>query len=197
MSGLADRRRADLDRLRRLAEGSDGQLVVLDGSDAGRLHLRVNRPTAGGPDYPQRALSSFDLAIDLPARYPFEPPTARLTGARLFHPNVFESGVVCVGSRWRPGEGLDLYVIRLVRLLLFDPMLVNLKSVAHSAAGHWYARARRQHPQAFPSATLDWRPVPERIVRRCPACSAALRLPVGRHGDVECPKCGHVFEART
>ncbi len=197
MSGMASRRQADLERLRALAAGSAGQLTVLDGSSPSRLRLRVRRPTAGSDRYPAETLPGFDLIIDLPTRYPFEPPTARLEGARVFHPNVFESGVVCVGSKWQAGEGLDLYVMRVVRLLLFDGMLVNLQSVAHGAAGHWYARARRAHPQAFPTATIDWQVATDRVIRACPSCQAKLRLPTGRHGTVDCPRCGAAFEVGT
>ncbi|MEZ5650332.1 MAG: ubiquitin-conjugating enzyme E2 [Burkholderiaceae bacterium] len=197
MSGLASRRQADLERVRRLVQGSRGELELLPGSGESRLHVRVHRPTAADRHYPRNVLPGFELVIDLPARYPFEPPTVRLGSARVFHPNVFESGVVCVGSRWQSGEGLDLYLMRVVRLLLFDGMLVNLQSVAHDAAGRWYARARREHPDAFPTATIDWRGETDRIVRECPHCHARLRLPAARQGWVDCPRCGQPFEART
>lgn len=197
MSGLASRRQADFDRVRALAAGSDGQLAILEGSTSSRLRLRVTRPTAGNARYPAEKLQRFDLVVDLPARYPFEPPTSRLEGDRVFHPNVFDSGVVCVGSKWQPGEGLDLYVTRVVRLLLFDGMLVNLSSVANGPAGHWYARARREHPAAFPSATIDWRTDGDRVVRGCPACGTRLRLPAARSGWVDCPRCGNAFEVST
>ncbi|MEZ5659559.1 MAG: ubiquitin-conjugating enzyme E2 [Burkholderiaceae bacterium] len=197
MSGMASRRLADIDRVRALALASKGELELLDASQDSRVRVRVHRPTATDAGYPQHALSSFELSIELPSRYPFDAPTTRVEGRPVFHPNVFESGVVCVGSRWQPGEGLDLYLMRVVRLLLFDGMLVNLQSIANAAAGQWYARARREHPQAFPSARIDWRQDADRIVRQCPHCRARLRLPGGRHGMVDCPRCSRAFEAHT
>ena len=199
MSGLAQRRKADLERVQRLADSSQGQLRVLTMPSATQstLRLQVERPTAGDDAYPARVLASFRLAIELPARYPFDPPVARLEGTAVFHPNVFPSGVVCVGSKWHPGEGLDLYVTRVARLLCFDGMLVNLNSIAQPVAGHWYRRARGQHPEAFPTARIDWRVDDERVIRKCPSCESKLRLPTARSGEVQCPRCQHLFTVQT
>ena len=87
--------------------------------------------------------------------------------------------------------------MRVVRLLLFDGMLVNLQSVANAAAGRWYARARRDHPQAFPSASINWQPGDDRVIRGCPSCNARLRLPAAKSGWVDCPRCGQAFEVST
>lgn len=212
MSGLVKRREADIQRLRALAAASRGQLELVGGTvgnTAAPIELIVRLPTAGNARYPQQVQHETRLQISLPARYPFEAPTARIVGTPIFHPNVFESGVVCVGSKWLASEGLDLYVTRIVRLLCFDGMLVNLNSIAHAAAGRWYAQARRQHPASFPTAVPDWtpandkaltgnetRPV-EKVVRACPQCGGKLRLPSGRSGAVQCPRCQHEFEVNT
>ncbi len=204
MSGLQQRRLADVERVRALALASGGQLELINhpgdrdtGQPVGPLELLVRLPTAGNEHYPAQVLSSFRLRIELPARYPFEAPVARITGPAIFHPNVFESGVVCVGSKWLASEGLDLYVRRVIRLLCFDGMLVNMNSIAHAAAGRWYARARRQHPDAFPSAIPNWSPAADKVVRACPACGVKIRLPAARAGTVQCPRCRHEFEAST
>ena len=132
----------------------------------------------------------------------------RLPDGALPHPNVFESGVVCIGSRWRASEGLDLFVRRVARLLCFDPLLVNLQSLANPSAAGWYRAALRRHPEAFPSARIDW-PIEgeaaappassqvDRVLRPCPSCGARLRLPAARSGTVECPRCRHAFDTRT
>jgi uncharacterized paraquat-inducible protein A len=102
-----------------------------------------------------------------------------------------------------PGEGMDLFVRRVARLLAFDPLLMNAQSIANAAAQAWYALARQRHPAAFPTdaAALTLavaEPAAEaRVVRACPHCAAALRLPAGRSGTVACPRCGRDFEART
>jgi hypothetical protein len=153
------------------------------------------------------------VAIDLAPRHPFMPPTATLQ-TPVFHPNVFESGVVCMGSTWLPSEGMDLFVRRLVRLLAFDPLLVNTRSVANSTALAWYARSLQQHPSSFPSDPValhlglgcgENSPTPaklpttegQRVLRPCAHCQASLRLPSGRTGLVQCPRCRQDFEVQT
>ena len=182
------RRASDLERLRTLAAVSGGRLVLLDGSDRPgapiRLQLRVR--TAGGEDYPLRAIDGVRLRIDLPARYPFERP-AVLVETPIFHPNVFVNGVVCQGEQWLPSEGLDLLMQRMARLVTFDPAHVNCGSAANGRAANWYMAQRAATPQAFPTDRIDWGG--ERVVRPCPACGKPLRLPAGRRGQVLCPAC--------
>ncbi|MEZ5739442.1 MAG: hypothetical protein R3E68_08290 [Burkholderiaceae bacterium] len=56
MTGLADRRRADIERLQALARVSRGQLVIRHADAAGgRIALTLHLPTAGSAQYPQRA----------------------------------------------------------------------------------------------------------------------------------------------
>jgi hypothetical protein len=54
-------------------------------------------------------------------------------------------------ERLLPSEGMDLFVRRIVRLLAFDPLLVNTGSAANGAAAQWYAAQSREHPHAFPT----------------------------------------------
>jgi hypothetical protein len=124
---------------------------------------------------------------------------------------VFASGIVCIGTRWSPGEGMDLFVQRIVRLLAFDPLLMNPNSIANGVANLWYRGALRRQPQAFPTdpaaLLLGAGPVadvdrsaaepPTRVLRRCPHCSGALALPPGRSGTVCCPRCGRDFETSS
>jgi ribosomal protein S27E len=122
--------------------------------------------------------------------------------------------VICLGTRWLASEGLDLFVQRLARLLTFDSLLVNTASPANRTAAEWYARARRQRPDAFPSdrpqfvaaasgagrSRVGWREAETddgRVARGCPSCGRTLRLPAGRRGRVRCPGCGSAFEAST
>ncbi len=199
MSGLSKRRDADIDRLKTLEERSRGQLQITHlpkGAD-NTIRFQLNLPTAGGPEYPTRVQPAIRFQVELPARYPFEAPVARLGDTPVYHPNVFESGVICVGSKWNPSEGLDVYVTRLCKLLTFDGMLVNLRSIAHAAAGNWYSSARRANPKSFPSAVIDWESLQDKVIRACPNCSANLRLPTGRSGAVSCPKCRREFETTT
>jgi hypothetical protein len=36
-----------------------------------------------------------------------------------------------------------------------------------------------------------------RMLVKCPACNQSLRVPAGKKGTLNCPKCGNKFEAQT
>jgi hypothetical protein len=173
---------------------------------ASKIAVRLNLPTLASQNLPPQWQSSCIIEIQLPARYPFEPPTARALD-KLWHPNVFPNGTICLGNRWQATESLDLFVARIARLLVFDPMLVNLNSVANQAAALWYRSALVSHAQSFPSVragATHWLQDPRasnslapRTLHACPSCAAQLRLPVGRSGVVQCPRCRHEFEVCT
>lgn len=209
------RLQSDLERLQAMAAASAGRIVLLAGpsvtSPSASLELRY--VTAGSVRYPVERQEQTRIGISLPARYPFQPPMASVR-TPIWHPNVFVSGTICLGAKWSPTEGLDLFVQRLARLLTFDPLLVNTASAANREAATWYERALRQHPQAFPSDRVQFEPASARradtrvrwqeappddgrVACTCPGCARTLRLPAGRAGRVRCPGCGASFEART
>jgi Ubiquitin-conjugating enzyme len=205
------RREVDIAHVQALAAASAGRVQVLAVPSPGRprFELGLNVRTAASARYPEQAQAHCKLTIELDARHPFMPPVATLH-TPVFHPNVFESGVVCMGAKWLPSEGMDLFVRRVLRLLAFDPLLVNLRSVANHSALGWYQRTLRQQPQAFPSDPAALRvgepgagsqptitPAAGRVVVRCPQCHTGLRLPAGRSGVVACPGCQREFEAQT
>lgn len=204
---------ADADRLRALATAARGKvsLVALPAPGAPRFVLDLGYATAGSSAYPTERRTSTRLVVDLPARYPFMPPAATIA-TPIFHPNVFPSGLVCLGTKWLPSEGMDLFVRRIAQLITFDPLIVNVHSVANPAALAWYQRALHRDPQAFPTERVElalageererihWQSAgttQARVVRACPHCGANLRLPAARRGTVRCPKCAREFEAAT
>lgn len=203
---------ADVERLQALAAASRGRirLLALPTPGSPRFVIELGFATAASSGYPSDRRTNSRLAIDLPARYPFMPPAATVT-TPIFHPNVYPSGVVCLGTKWLPSEGMDLFVRRIAQLVTLDPLIVNTQSVANPAALHWYVQTLRKFPQAFPTdrVEFDAGDAPEaqirrdasgearRVVRTCPHCGAGLRLPAGRSGSVRCPKCAHGFEATT
>jgi hypothetical protein len=206
---------ADHARLRALAAASGERVVLLAGPTPAlpQAELELRYAVARSERYPLDVTRQTRLRIALPARYPFQSPTATVL-TPVWHPNVFPAGVICLGTRWLASEGLDLFVQRLARLLTFDSLLVNTASPANRAAAEWYERTRRQRPEAFPSdrpefaaaapgagrGRVGWRETAAddgRVARRCPSCSRTLRLPAGRSGRVRCPGCGAGFEAST
>jgi uncharacterized Zn-finger protein len=226
MSSAPGRRQADIERLRALATASAGRLDVQAWPQPGqpRFELLLHYQTVGSPHWPAQRQAFSRLVIELAPRHPFMPPTATVKSP-IHHPHVFPSGVVCLGARWLASEGMDLFVIRIVRLLAFDPLLINPSSVAHREAMHWYQATQRRHPEAFPTdaaalalgaepsattattattATKATAATPAestaaagRVLRHCPHCRTNLRLPAGRQGTVACPHCGRDFEAST
>jgi hypothetical protein len=208
----AARREVDVERVRVLAAASAGRIgiVTLPLPGRPRFVLDLGYATVGSPEYPQQRQAASRVTIDLAPRHPFEAPmTTVLTP--VFHPHVFASGVVCIGARWSPGEGMDLFVQRVVRLLAFDPLLMNPNSIANGAANAWYRGALQRHPQAFPTDAAAFllgagaaadrgRGAAEqqaRVLRHCPHCGAALALPPGRSGTVGCPRCRRDFETSS
>jgi ubiquitin-protein ligase len=71
----------------------------------------------------------------------------------IIHPNVYTSGVVCLGTKWLPTQGLDLLVGRLAQIVTFDPNVLNGQSPANRDALSWYESQRRRHPKDFPTAS--------------------------------------------
>lgn len=197
MDAFSLRLASDRARLDELEARSHGKVRVLRVPSASHptLELELAYRTADSAAYPSRSRNSTRLVIDFPGRYPFVTPTARIT-TPILHPNVWETGVVCLGAKWIASEGIDLFVLRIARLVSFDPLLVNEQSAANRQALVWYQRARRDHPGAFPSDTVHWLDAPARVVE-CPRCAGKLRLPGGRRGTVVCPRCQNEFEART
>lgn len=214
MDPLELRLATDRERIRALADASGGRIRVLEMPSAARPRLLVELAyaTAGTRAYPVERRASSRLLVSFGDRYPFQAPKAAFE-TPVFHPNVFANGTVCLGTKWLASEGMDLFLQRVIRLMTFDPLLVNVHSAANAEALHWYQATRLRHPDAFPSERplfgepparkttgLGWQDAggsPERVVVACTHCAARLRLPAGRSGHVHCPRCGGDFEART
>ncbi|HSQ70521.1 MAG TPA: ubiquitin-conjugating enzyme E2 [Steroidobacteraceae bacterium] len=204
----------DVERVRALARAHPERIGLLSvpAGASQALVVELRYPTARNRSYPAEIATCIRLRVTLPSRYPFLPPVASIE-TPVYHPNVFPSGLVCLGTRWLPSEGLDLFLKRVIRLLTFDPLLVNVASPANREAASWYQSARRRHPGAFPSCELGfatpagrgrervgWRDAGQRSGRsrrRCPGCARELALPAGRRGTVRCPACGQRFETET
>ena len=192
------RRQADVERLHALAASSDARLTVIEAQAAPgtpiRLALRVRTVANANYRGAGEPAGVVRLRIDLPTRYPFERPVVVIESP-VFHPNVFPNGTVCQGEKWIQTEGLDLLVMRMSRLLTWDAAHVNPASPANRNAAIWYQQKRAGEPSLFPTDTIRWQS--GRVVVRCPACGAGLRLPAGRRGVVACPSCRKDVEVQT
>ncbi len=155
MSPQQKRRVLDLQKIQHLTQRSGGRVAVIrtDGDPIHRIGLRIDAVTAGSAHYPLAKARGIGVEINLPARFPFQPPSARIT-TPILHPNVFSNGAMCLGTKWLPTEGLDLLVRRIVAIVTFDPRVVNPASPANPAAASWYQEAVRRNPRAFPTDRL-------------------------------------------
>ncbi len=197
------RRQSDIELVSRLIDRSGGLLQLRQAFNlsSGQVKLRMHVTTSGDETFPMTRPAHTDFTITLPARYPFASPVVNIDTA-IYHANVFTNGTVCLGTQWQASEGLDLFISRVVRLLTYDPLLLNLQSPANGAAARWYMRASTQSPALFPTIVRSdhawlFDPRAEKIIVRCPACKQAIRLPSGKQGRIDCPQCKTEFEAKT
>ena len=209
------RRQSDRSLIEALQERSGGQLEILSSFDQQAKHLRLRAalPSAKNDNYPNEQSSHIGITISFPPRYPFEQPTAKVD-TPIFHPNVFANMTICLGTQWSISEGLDLFVARILRLLTFDPQLVNIHSAANGAAARWYKQLSTRQSTAFPAATRAQAPwiyeprvlqtsaqpisdstaqAKQRKIIHCPQCQQNIRLPTFpqgfKSGLISCPAC--------
>jgi ubiquitin-protein ligase len=211
LNPLDERRRQDLAKITRLGERSRGRIAITEikGAPLDEAILTLAYKTAPSPRYPHESRDSTRIRVILGARYPFQEPAIDVLDP-VFNPNVYTSGRFCLGAKWLPTEGLDLLIMRVAKILAFEPEILNDRSPANLEATQWYKATRDAHPAAFPSdlfeldaevavkKTLKWSTVPDEGVAAantdvvCPSCSAKLRL--YDSGTIRCPQCEAAFE---
>jgi ubiquitin-protein ligase/uncharacterized Zn-finger protein len=228
MSALHERREQDLKKLKKLEEITGGKVKVLktSGHPINELQLQLAYRTAASTSYPHSVQGINLLKISLPAKYPLSghPPTAIIT-TPIIHPNIYKSGLICLGQQESVTAGLDLLVRRIVQIITFDPTVLNENSPANAEALSWYQKTKKLYPKNFPSdqlslfapsskPTISWNNVSnhpndhpnpwarsaapqEKVVVACPFCKSKLSLPTGRSGMVQCPLCKQRFEIST
>lgn len=196
------RRQSDHALIAALVERSGGQLKVVGQFDqhTKQLRLRATLPTSQTNAYPNQTPAPLEFTISFPARYPFEAPSAKVD-TPIFHPNVFTNATICLGAQWSISEGLDQFVARILRLLTYDPQLVNVHSAANATAARWYGQLLTQTPDVFPTisrAQAHWIYEPrlaptDRKTIACPHCQQKIRLPAlpatFTSGVITCPSC--------
>jgi len=218
MSAFYVRRDEDVAKLKRLEQLTAGRIRVtrVSGNPITQIELKLTVRTAGDNNFPSKALREVDATIQLGADYPLptSPPVVSLR-PRVFNPNVYTSGLVCLG-KWLSTEYLDLVVQRLFKILAFDESILNTDSAANREASVWYKSARLKYPADFPTDALtvggaksspsmkwtDRSKIPQAsadspVFVACPKCHTKLRLPIGRSGIVSCSACKHSFSVKT
>jgi len=149
------RRRTDLAKLRELQSRMPRTLEILEvlGDPPRSIKLRIRIPTARNANYPQEKQNVNDVEITLPENYPFPPGPMVNFSTPIWNPNVYPSGKWCFGN-WTIMENLELFVVRLMKVIAFDPTIVNPLSAANREAAGWYVRLKGLRTDLFPTVSL-------------------------------------------
>ena len=213
MNALEARRAEDVARLRALQARTNGRFRLLGthGSPISEITAEIKVRTPSNSSFPRSATDVVPVHIALAPKYPFEAPSVTLR-TRVFNPNVYESGRVCLGSKWMATEYLDLLMQRVFRILAFDESVINTASAANRDAASWYLQAKARSPQLFPTdvvamqepskPTMRWTnvgsaPSEAMTIVKCRSCAASLRVPAGKSLNVTCPTCRASFRVDT
>lgn len=167
MNPLAERRLQDLAKITRLGVRARGRITVGEtlGTPPSEITVTLHYKTAASPGYPAEIRDTTRIKIILSARYPFHEPAVDILDP-VFNPNVYPSGRVCLGKKWLATEGLDLVVLRVAKILTFDPDILNDWAPANMEAARWYKAVMAANPGAFPSEKLaiDEDTAPQRVM---------------------------------
>ena len=146
------RRIHDLRKLETLSKSSGGKIRIVStaGNPVHEIEIELTYKTAPNKAYPDAISQKTTCVITLPSQYPKQEPKAVIKTS-VFHPNVYESGNICMGVKWLQTEGIDLFVKRIAQIITFDPAILNESSPANRNALSWYYKARSKHPAAFPT----------------------------------------------
>jgi len=152
---LAERRLQDLAKITRLGVRARGRVTVCEtlGTPPSEITVALNYKTAASARYPDDARDTTRIKIVLGARYPFQEPAVEVLDP-VFNPNVYPSGRVCLGKKWLATEGLDLIVLRVVKILTFDPEILNDWAPANMEAAFWYKTMLASNRGLFPTEKI-------------------------------------------
>lgn len=85
--------------------------------------------------------TKHEVEIVFPSDYPISSPVAKMSLGYepIYHPNFFESGLICTqNTKWSPDESLAYFIIRLAKMFQFDPVMTDPNNAANKIAAKWY-----------------------------------------------------------
>jgi len=154
---LAIRKRTDVAKLKELQTKMPGALEILSvvGDPPRSVKLRIRIPTAMNNRYPQQKQDISEVEIQLPEGYPLPPAGVPFVNfmTPIWNPNVYPSGKWCFGE-WTITENLELFVVRLMKVIALDPTIINPRSAANGDAAHWYVQLLEQRSGLFPTVSI-------------------------------------------
>ncbi len=206
MGGRASRIENDLKKVKELCLKSNGAINIISQNNE-EIELEFKYRTIENSS--GKIINKSIVEIEFGPKYPFIEPKAFFK-SEIFHPNVYTSGQICFGIKWVGSQTLDFLVERIANIIIFDSNILNLDSPANSTAVNWYKKTIRNNPDIFPTdtfvkqtqtkkSTIKWKNVSNNnfVVKNCPSCNQALRLPTGKKLKVTCRKCKQIFETKT
>ena len=92
-----------------------------------------------------------EVELIFPISYPREKPIIRLVSERVFHPNVFADGRICIRDDW----DITLPLPRLIEHIgeIIQYQAIGLASPANPNAARWVTRVQSTTPALFPTDT--------------------------------------------
>ncbi len=154
----------DYRRLQALVAKSQGSITIefAEGSPPDRYIINLRGRGVEKLDANERPVlrSEHRVRIYMPPRYPLDRVRVKML-TPIFHPHVWPTSEVCIGSDLLPGETLDILVKRLLALVKFDPRYFDFQSVAHQKAATWAQKNLTIFP--FDEVEEPFKPAPPPI----------------------------------
>ena len=157
------RRNQDLEKLKSLCAQSHGKLIILktSGNPISKIEIESKFNAVPDSSYPSKVSNSIIFTIELLSKYPFAEPVVHIN-SKIFHPNIYISGRICLGKKWLPTDKLDLFVKRILSIITYEPNLIDLDPPANAEAAKWYKSAIQKYPKSFPTDKLNFASAPEK-----------------------------------
>ena len=148
------RKNADLAKLKELQSKMPKvlEIIKIKGDPPYSITCKVKIPTPRNNQFPitRQELSEFE--IQLPEKFPFQQPIVTFK-TPIWNPNIYDSGKWCFGD-WKITENMELFIIRLMKVIALDPQIINPASPANSQAARWYVKNLTTSPNLFPTISL-------------------------------------------
>ena len=166
MSVPERRKASDFEKLKAFAARSNGSIAIqsTSGNPPTQYVLRIMCRSVEALDSgTPRFRTSHDVKISLSSSYPLGKPTVTML-TPIFNPHIFTSGAFCLGDFWNPAESLDVFVQRLIAIIVCDPVILDPRSPANGEAMRWVQANRQQLPfdtvtiaqQVAPTSRIVW-----------------------------------------
>nr|UXY87124.1 ubiquitin-conjugating enzyme E2 A [Cryptomonas sp.] len=97
-----------------------------------------------GPEYTPWCSQLYKLVLEFSGNYPNDPPTVTFCSRKIFHPNVYPNGKVCIdilGKMWSPVYSVQS-ILYSMQSLLNEP---NPSSPANTKAAKMYINHRFEY----------------------------------------------------